>query len=174
MVAGVATLPAVTITEGTGVTVTTTTVSVSGLIPDLVVTEGAGITVELSVVEASSTINVTIIAGVGVTVEASRYNPRTDNVVPQVPYRPYTVNDPSFRLARFRTPGARQENVFLLKNGTATNRKPYDASTVSREILGGHQVPEDLSPAEYAALSGSGFSVTPKIVCTTDVPSVTV
>ena len=173
-VTGTATLPAVTVTEGAGVTVNAATVSGSGLVPELVVTEGAGTTVELVTVNASSTINVNVIGGVGVTVEASRYNPRTENAVPQVPYRPYFVNDPSFRLARFRTPGARQENVFILTNGTVFRRKPYDISTIQTELLGGHEVPEDLSPADYAALSSSGFSVTPKIVCTTDVPSVTV
>lgn len=174
-ITGTAALPSVTVTEGAGVTVNATTVSVSGLIPDPTIIEGAGVTVASEVVAtAVIAFDMTVVQGKGMTVEASRYDPVTENVVPTVPYRPYATNDLSFRLARFRTPGARQPNVYILNNGTAAKRQPYDTSTVVREILGGHEVPQDLSPAEYAALAASGFSVVPKITCTAEVLSVTI
>ena len=174
-VTGTATLPAVTVTEGAGVTVNAATVSVSGLVPDLVVTEGAGVTVEPDAVVAAATQPaVTVGQGKGVAVEASRYVPTVENILPQVDVVPYHTNDPARRLARFRTPGARGRNVFILTDGTATTRPPAVASRISRELLGGHEPPEDLAPEEFAALVAGGFSVTPKIVGTTDVLAVSV
>ncbi len=172
-IATAATTPAVTVR--TGVTVNATTVSVSGLVPGLVVTEGAGVTVEPDAVVAAATQPaVTVVQGKGVTVEASRYVPTVENILPQVDVVPYHTNDPARRLARFRTPGARGRNVFILTDGTATTRQPVVASRISRELLGGHEPPEDLAPEEFAALVAGGFSVTPKIVGTTDVLAVSV
>lgn len=172
-IATAATTPAVTVQ--TGVTVSVTTVSTSGLIPDPTVTEGTGVTVTPEAVAGTATMPaVTVVQGKGMTVEASRYVPTLENILPQLDVVPYVTNDPARRLARFRTPGLRGRNVFILTDGTATTRQPVVASRISRQLLGGHEAPEDLTPEEFAALVAGGFSVTPKIVSTADVLTVAV
>jgi len=174
-VAGTAALPAVTVTEGAGVTVNVATVSGSGLIPDPTVTEGTGATVTPAAVAATSTVPApTVTEGTGVSVAPSqidgsstvpsldlamRFVPTTENILPQVDVVPYHTNDPARRLARFRTPGARGRNVFILTSGAVTTRQPGDPATISRTLLGGHESPTDLTSEELDALVGAGFTV---------------
>lgn len=168
-----ATTPAVTVQ--TGVTVSVTTVSTSGLIPDPTVTEGTGVTVTPAVVAASSTVpDPTVTEGTGVSVAPSqingssaipsldlsmRYVQTLENILPQLDVVPYFTNDPARRLARFRTPGLRGRNVFILTSGAVTTRQPIDPALVSRELLGGHESPTDLTSEEVNALIGAGFAV---------------
>ena len=173
IIATAATTPAVTVR--TGVTVSVTTVSTSGLIPDPTVTEGIGVTVTPAVVAASSTVpDPTVTEGTGVSVAPSqingsstvpsldlsmRYVQTLENILPQLDVVPYFTNDPARRLARFRTPGLRGRNVFILTSGAVTTRQPVDPALVSRELLGGHESPTDLTSEELNALIGAGFAV---------------
>ena len=172
-IAAAATTPAVTVRAG--VTVSVATVSTSGLIPDPTVTEGTGVTVAPAVVAASSTVpDPTVAEGTGVSVAPSqidgssaipsldlsmRYVPTLENILPQLDVVPYFTNDPARRLARFRTPGLRGRNVFILTSGAVTTRQPIDPTLVSRELLGGHESPTDLTSEELNALIGAGFAV---------------
>ena len=172
-IATAATPPAVTVRAG--VTVSVATVSTSGLIPDPTVTEGTGVTVAPAVVAASSTVpDPTVAEGTGVSVAPSqidgssaipsldlsmRYVPTLENILPQLDVVPYFTNDPARRLARFRTPGLRGRNVFILTSGAVTTRQPIDPTLVSRELLGGHESPTDLTSEELNALIGAGFAV---------------
>ena len=172
-IATAATTPAVTVRAG--VTVSVATVSTSGLIPDPTVTEGTGVTVAPAVVAASSTVpDPTVTEGTGVSVAPSqingsstvpsldlsmRYVQTLENILPQLDVVPYFTNDPARRLARFRTPGLRGRNVFILTSGAVTTRQPIDPTLVSRELLGGHESPTDLTLEEVNALIGAGFSV---------------
>ena len=174
-VTGTAALPAVTVTEGAGVTVNATTVSGSGLIPEVTVSEGTGVTVTPAAVAATSTVpDPTITEGAGVTVArpqiaatstvlpldlSMRYVPTIENILPQVDVVPYHTNDPARRLARFRTPGARGRNIFILTSGAVTTRQPGDPTLISRTLLGGHESPTDLTSEELDALVGAGFTV---------------
>ena len=172
-IAAAATTPAVTVRAG--VTVSVATVSTSGLIPDPPVTAGTGVTVAPAVVAASSTVpDPTVAEGTGVSVAPSqidgssaipsldlsmRYVPTLENILPQLDVVPYFTNDPARRLARFRTPGLRGRNVFILTSGAVTTRQPIDPTLVSRELLGGHESPTDLTSEELNALIGAGFAV---------------
>lgn len=172
-IATAATTPAVTVR--TGVTVSVTTVSTSGLIPDPTVTEGIGVTVTPAAVAATATIpDPTVTEGTGVSVAPSqingsstvpsldlsmRYVQTLENILPQLDVVPYFTNDPARRLARFRTPGLRGRNVFILTSGAVTTRQPVDPALVSRELLGGHESPTDLTSEEVNALIGAGFTV---------------
>ena len=172
-IATAATTPAVTVR--TGVTVSVTTVSTSGLIPDPTVTEGIGVTVTPAAVAATATVpDPTVTQGTGVSVAPSqidglsaipslglsmRFVPTTENILPQIDVVPYHTNDPARRLARFRTPGARGRNVFILTSGAVTTRQPGDPATISRTLLGGHESPTDLTSDELTALVGAGFAV---------------
>ena len=172
-IATAATTPAVTVRAG--VTVSVATVSTSGLIPDPTVTEGTGVTVTPAVVAASSTVpDPTVTEGTGVSVAPSqiagsstvpsldlsmRYVPTFENILPQLDVVPYFTNDPARRLARFRTPGLRGRNVFILTSGAVTTRQPVDPALGSRELLGGHESPTDLTSEELNALIGAGFAV---------------
>ena len=174
-VTGTAALPAVTVTEGTGVTVDVATVSGSGLIPDPTITEGTGVTVAPAAVAATVTVpDLTVTEGTGVSVAPSqidgsstvpslnlsmRFVPTTENILPQIDVVPYHTNDPARRLARFRTPGERGRNVFILTSGAVTTRQPGDPATISRTLLGGHESPTDLTSDELTALVGAGFNV---------------
>ena len=173
IIATAATTPAVTVR--TGVTVSVTTVSTSGLIPDPTVTEGIGVTVTPAAVAATATIpDPTVTEGTGVSVAPSqingsstvpsldlsmRYVQTLENILPQLDVVPYFTNDPARRLARFRTPGLRGRNVFILTSGAVTTRQPVDPALVSRELLGGHESPTDLTSEELNALIGAGFAV---------------
>ena len=172
-IAAAVTTPAVTVRAG--VTVSVATVSTSGLIPDPTVPEGTGVTVAPAVVAASSTVpDPTVAEGTGVSVAPSqidgssaipsldlsmRYVPTLENILPQLDVVPYFTNDPARRLARFRTPGLRGRNVFILTSGAVTTRQPIDPTLVSRELLGGHESPTDLTSEELNALIGAGFAV---------------
>lgn len=174
-VAVTSTAPAVTVTEGAGVTVNVATVSGSGLVPDPTITEGTGVTVTLAAVAATSTVpDPTVTEGTGVTVArpqiaatstvpsldlSMRYVPTIENILPQIDVVPYHTNDPARRLARFRTPGARGRNVFILTSGAVTTRQPGDPTLISRTLLGGHESPTDLTSEELDALIGAGFTV---------------
>ena len=174
-VTGTAALPAVTVTEGTGVTVNVAVVSGSGLIPGPTITEGTGVAVAPAAVAASSTVpDPTVTEGTGVSVAPSqingsstvpsldlsmRYVQTLENILPQLDVVPFFTNDPARRLARFRTPGLRGRNVFILTSGAVTTRQPIDPTLVSRELLGGHESPTDLTSDELNALVGAGFNV---------------
>ena len=174
-VAATSTAPAVTVTEGAGVTVNVSTVSVSGLIPDPTITEGTGVAVAPAAVAATVTVpDPTITEGTGVTVArpqiaatstvpsldiSMRYVSTIENILPQIDVVPYHTNDPARRLARFRTPGARGRNVFILTSGVVTTRQPGDPTLISRTLLGGHESPTDLTSEEFDALIGAGFTV---------------
>jgi hypothetical protein len=174
-VAATSTAPAVTVTEGAGVTVNVATVSGSGLIPDPTVTEGTGVAVTPAAVAATSTVpDPTVTEGTGVTVArpqiaatstvppldiSMRYVPTIENILPQIDVVPYHTNDPARRLARFRTPGARGRNIFILTSGAVTTRQPGDPTTISRTLLGGHESPTDLTSDEFDALIGAGYNV---------------
>lgn len=174
-VAATSTAPAVTVTEGAGVTVNVATVSGSGLIPDPTVTEGTGVAVAPAAVAATSTVpDPTVTEGAGVTVArpqiaatstvppldlSMRYVPTIENILPQIDVVPYHTNDPARRLARFRTPGARGRNIFILTSGAVTTRQPGDPTTISRTLLGGHESPTDLTSEELDALIGAGYIV---------------
>jgi len=174
-VTSTAALPAVTVTEGTGVTVNAATVSGSGLIPEVTVSEGTGVTVTPAAVAATSTVpDPTITEGAGVTVArpqiaatstvpsldlSMRYVPTIENILPQIDVVPYHTNDPARRLARFRTPGARGRNIFILTSGAVTTRQPGDPTLISRTLLGGHESPTDLTSEELDALVGAGYTV---------------
>lgn len=172
-IATAATTPAVTVR--TGVTVSVTTVSTSGLIPDPTIAVGTGVTATLAAVAATVTVpDPTVTEGTGVSVAPSqidgsstvssldlamRFVPTTENILPQIDVVPYHTNDPARRLARFRTPGARGRNVFILTSGAVTTRQPGDPTTISRTLLGGHESPTDLTSEELNALVGAGFNV---------------
>ena len=173
-VAATSTVPAVTVTEGAGVTVDLSTVSSSGLVPDVTVTEGVGVTATGAIAATSTVPDPTIIEGFGVSVTRPtirclvtvqpldllmRYVPETENILPQIDVVPYHTSDPARRLARFRTPGARGRNIFILTSGAVTNRQPADPTTISRALLGGHQSPTDLTSDEFDALIGAGYTV---------------
>ena len=174
-ITGTAAVPSVTVTQGAGVTVSLSTVAVAGTIPDPTVTQGTGVTVTPSAVAAAATApEATVGEGAGITVTPSqidgvatvpsidlamRYVPTTENIVPQLDVVPYFTNDPARRLARFRTPGARGRNVFILTSGAVTTRQPVNPALVSRELLGGHESPTDLTSEELDALVGAGYSV---------------
>ena len=172
-IATAATTPAVTVQ--TGVTVSVATVSTSGLIPDPTITEAPGVTVAPAAVAATVTVpDSTVTEGTGVLVAPSQINglstipllnlltrfvPTTENILPQIDVVPYHTNDPARRLARFRTPGERGRNVFILTSGVVTTRQPGDPATISRTLLGAHQSPTDLTSEEVNALIGAGFAV---------------
>ena len=172
-IAAAATTPAVTVRAG--VTVSVATVSTSGLIPDPTIAVGTGVTATLAAVAATATVpDPTVTEGTGVSVAPSqlngsstvpsldlsmRYVPTLENILPQLDVVPYFTNDPARRLARFRTPGLRGRNVFILTSGAVTTRQPVDPALVSRELLGGHESPTDLTSEELNALIGAGFAV---------------
>lgn len=172
-IATAATTPAVTVRAG--VTVSVATVSTSGLIPGPTITEGTGVTIAPAAVAATATVpDPTVTEGTGVSVAPSQIDgsstvpslglsmrvvPIIENILPQIDVVPYHTNDPARRLARFRTPGARGRNVFILTSGAVTTRQPGDPATISRTLLGGHESPTDLTSDELNALIGAGFNV---------------
>ena len=83
----------------------------------------------------------------------------TNNILPQVDVIPYHVSDPARNLARFRTPGAKGRNVFILTDNSVTTRQPADSTIISRTIYGGHESPDDLTLTEVNALIAAGYSM---------------
>lgn len=165
---------AVTVTEGQGVTVSPATI-----VGTVSIEGSAGTTIgslnEPDPIAATAAVGeVTVTEGVGVTVSpatiaavgnvpdlglASRVVMTSENILPQVDVVPYHVNDPARRLARFRTPGARGRNVFILTTGSVTTRQPADPASISRTLFGGHESPDDLTSTELSALIAAGYSV---------------
>jgi hypothetical protein len=168
------TAPAVTITEGVGVTVSLTTVSSSGLIPDVTVTEGAGVTATGIIAALAAFPALTVTEGSGVSV--TRPTIRCSVTVPDpglemriimtgdtpgalLDVQPYHVTSIERRWkSRWAAPAYRSKNIFILTDNTITNRHPIDPSTISRQILGGHESPTDLSSEEQTLLIDAGYA----------------
>jgi len=150
-VSGSGLIPEVTVSEGTGATVTPAVVAATSTVPDPTITEGTGVTVARPQIAATSTVPPLDLS--------MRYVPTIENILPQIDVVPYHTNDPARRLARFRTPGARGRNIFILTSGAVTTRQPGDPTLISRTLLGGHESPTDLTSEELDALVGAGFTV---------------
>ena len=168
------TVPSVTVTEGAGVTISLTTVSSSGLIPEPDITEGNGVTI-IAAIPAFARIPVpNVITGNGVLV----YRPtiRSFARVPDLGLKsqpilnadapgalldvlPYnTISIERRWKSRWAAPARRGRNIFILTDNTITERYPVDASTISRQILGGHEAPDNLSSEEFDLLVDAGYS----------------
>jgi len=173
-VTGTAALPAVTLTEGAGVTVNLATVSVSGLIPEVTVSEGTGVTAT-GIIEALAAFPaLTITEGSDTSVTRPTINCSVTVPDPGLEMRiiltadapgalldvlPYNVISIERRWkSRWAAPARRGKNIFILTDNTVTNRHPNDVSTISRQILGGHESPTDLSSEERTLLFNAGYS----------------
>ena len=150
-IAGSSSVPSPTFTLGQGVTVAPGTVVATVTVPAVAVTEGSGRTVVPVQVRAVATM-----PDLGL---ASRVVLPADNILPQIDVVPYHVQDPARSLARFRAPGAKGRNVFMLTDGSVTTRQPGDPGLVSRTLLGGHESPTDLTSTELDALVAAGYAV---------------
>ena len=173
-VTGTAALPAVTVTEGAGVTVNAATVSSSGLIPEVTVTEGAGVTATGIIAALAAFPALTVIEGSGVSV--TRPTIQCSVTVPDpglemriilhadapgalLDVQPYHVVSIERRWkSRWAAPARRGKNIFILTDNTITDRHPNNVSTISRQILGGHESPTDLSSEEQTLLLNAGYS----------------
>ena len=170
------TVPSVTVTEGAGVTVNLTTVSSSGLIPEVTVSEGTGVTISSDLIATFATapaLTVTEGSGVSVTrptIQCSVTVPdlglemriilHADAPGALLDVQPYHVTSIERRWkSRWAAPARRGKNIFILTDNTITNRHPTDASTISRQILGGHESPTDLSSEERTLLLDAGYSL---------------
>jgi len=168
------TVPSVTVTEGAGVTISLTTVSSSGLIPEPDITEGNGVTIIAAVPAFARILAPNVITGNGVLV----YRPtiRCFTRVPDLGLKsqpilnadapgalldvlPYnTISIERRWKSRWAAPARRGRNIFILTDNTITERYPVDASTISRQILGGHEAPDNLSSEEFDLLVDAGYS----------------
>ena len=174
-VTGTAALPAVTVTEGAGVTVNVATVSGSGLIPDSTISVGTGVTATPAVIAGTVTIpEETVSVGTGQNVSLATVTGTTtvpelnlsslivliaDTPVALLDVLPYHVVTPQRRWkSRFAATGRRGLNVFILTDNTVTTRHPVDPSTISRQILAGHESPTDLTAEESTLLINAGYS----------------
>jgi len=85
------------------------------------------------------------------------------NIVPPV-LEPWEPTPAAYSLRRYYKPGPRGENVFIVNNAIVQTYQPADQSTVTRQILGGHEAPTDLTSSEVALLKAAGypFSVGPE------------
>ncbi len=173
-IAVAATTPAVTVTEGAGVTISLTTVSSSGLIPEPDITEGNGVTIIAAVPAFARILAPNVVTGNGVLV----YRPtiRCFARVPDLGLKsqpilnadapgalldvlPYnTISIERRWKSRWAAPARRGRNIFILTDNTITERYPVDASTISRQILGGHEAPDNLSSEEFDLLVDAGYS----------------
>lgn len=168
------TVPSVTITEGVGVTVSLTTVSSSGLIPDVTVTEGVGVTATGIIAAFAAFPALTVTEGTGVSVTfgtvacwVTVHDPGlqiriimvADSPGALLDVLPYHVVSPQRRWkSRFAAPARTSKNIYILTDNTITNRHPVDRSTISRQILGGHESPTDLSSEEQTLLIDAGYA----------------
>jgi hypothetical protein len=168
------TVPSVTVTEGVGVTVDLSTVSSSGLVPNVTVTEGVGVTATGVIAATTEVFEPTITGGVGVSVNRptircsvivhdpglqERLVMVADSPGALLDVQPYHVTSIDRRWkSRWAAPAYRSKNIFILTDNTVTNRHPNDRSTVSRQILGGHEAPTDLSSEERELLKAAGYS----------------
>jgi hypothetical protein len=168
------TVPSVTVTEGAGVTISLTTVSSSGLIPEPDITEGNGVTIIAAVPAFARILAPNVITGNGVLV----YRPtiRCFARVPDLGLKsqpilnadapgalldvlPYnTISIERRWKSRWAAPARRGRNIFILTDNTITERYPVNASTISRQILGGHEAPDNLSSEEFDLLVDAGYS----------------
>ena len=169
------TVPSVTITEGVGVTVSLTTVSSSGLIPDVTVLEGSGVTISSDLIATFATAPALVVTeGTGVSVTfgtvacwVTVHDPGlqiriimvADSPGALLDVLPYHVVSPQRRWkSRFAAPARTSKNIYILTDNTITNRHPVDRSTISRQILGGHESPTDLSSEEQTLLIDAGYA----------------
>lgn len=168
------TVPSVTVTEGAGVTISLTTVSSSGLIPEPDITEGNGVTIIAAVPAFARIPAPNVITGNGVLVY--RLTIRCFARVPDLGLKsqpilnadapgalldvlPYnTISIERRWKSRWAAPARRGRNIFILTDNTITERYPVDASTISRQILGGHEAPDNLSSEEFDLLVDAGYS----------------
>lgn len=78
----------------------------------------------------------------------------TENIVQRTsPEGTITANS----LQRYMGPLPRARNIFIINNATVSDTQPYDHSTVTREILGAHATPLDLTEAEETLLVAAGY-----------------
>ena len=168
------TVPSVTVTEGAGVTVSLTTVSSSGLIPEVTVTEGAGITATGIIAALAAFPALIITEGSGTSVTRPTIDCSVTVPDPGLKMRiiliadapgalldvlPYNVISIERRWkSRWAAPARRGKNIFILTDNTVTDRHPNNVSTISRQILGGHESPTDLSSEEQTLLLNAGYS----------------
>lgn len=174
-VAATAALPSVTVTEGSGVTVSLTTVSSSGLIPDVTVSGGSGVTISSDLIATFATAPALVVTGgTGVSVTfgtvacwVTVHDPGlqiriimvADSPGALLDVLPYHVVSPQRRWkSRFAAPARTSKNIYILTDNTITNRHPVDRSTISRQILGGHESPTDLSSEEQTLLIDAGYA----------------
>lgn len=150
------------------------TIAATTTVPSPSFTLGQGVTVTPVAVAATSTADASVAVGQGNTISATEIAAicgipdlglkrfvvlPTDNILPQIDVVPYHVHDAARSLARFRTPGAKGRNVYILTNGSVTTRQPGDSTIISRTIYGGHESPDDLTSTELGALIAAGYSV---------------
>jgi len=148
-ITGALTANAPTVTEGDGVSATGTAPAF-GLIPTPDITQGFGVT---------ATGRVRVKTTISTLPLAQKYIPEPEYVVPQIDVLPYYTTSPTRNLARFRRPGLRGRNIFILTDGTVTNRQPVNASLILRTLLGGHEPPPDLTDEEIQLLIDNGYSI---------------
>jgi hypothetical protein len=143
-------------------------------VPAPTLTLGQGVTVSPAVIVATTTADASVVVGQGATAAPVEVRVLaaipdlglkrlvvlpTSNILPQIDVIPYHVFDPARSLARFRTPGAKGRNVFILTNGSVTTQQPGNSALISRTIYGGHESPDDLTSTELDALVAAGYSV---------------
>jgi hypothetical protein len=172
-IAATSTVP---VPEAVGGTLVVELDAIEGLaaVPAPTLTLGQGVTVTPAAVAATSTADASVVVGQGATVAPVEVRVLaaipdlglkrlvvlpTSNILPQIDVIPYHVSDSARSLARFRTPGAKGRNVFILTNGSVTTQQPGNSALISRTIYGGHESPDDLTSTELDALVAAGYSV---------------
>lgn len=172
-IAATSTVP---VPEAVGGTLVVELDTIEGLaaVPAPTLTPGQGVTVSPAVVVATATADASVADGQGSTVAPVEVRVLaaipdlglkrlvvlpTGNILPQIDVIPYHVSDPARSLARFRRPGAKGRNVFILTNGSVTTQQPGNSALISRTIYGGHESPDDLTSTELDALVAAGYSV---------------
>lgn len=173
VVAAAATTPAVTVTAGTGVTVTAGTIATTAAMPAVTIVLSVDVTVSASVIAAVATCpELTVFVGAGTSVSpptvacsttfgldiATRMILEADLPAALLNVEPYHVTNIERRWkSRFAT-ARRGKNIFILTDDTITTRYPINPSTISRQILAGHESPTDLSSEEITLLVDAGYS----------------
>ena len=144
-------IPDVTIAAGTGVTATLAAVVATATVPDSTVTEGNGISVTLSQINCLVTV-----PDLGLEMRIILH---ADAPSALLDVQPYHVTSIERRWkSRWAAPARRGKNIFILTDNTITNRHPSNPSTISRQILGGHESPTNLSSEERTLLINAGYS----------------
>jgi hypothetical protein len=172
-IAATSTVP---VPEAVGGTLVVELDTIEGLaaVPAPTLTLGQGVTVSPAAVVATTTADASVVVGQGATAAPVEVRVLaaipdlglkrlvvlpTSNILPQIDVIPYHVSDPARSLARFRRPGAKGRNVFILTNGSVTTQQPGNSALISRTIYGGHESPDDLTSTELDALVAAGYSV---------------